>query len=202
MHCFIFLCGGRMLDYKDKRFSVVKRKAIHSFIGLFLFFLYFIINNSEFYVFFLFAVSIGIIIGYSLNLFERIYFIDKMLREMKKKEEVIGEGLLFMISSYIVGALLLDKDLFIVLFWLVSISDGFSSIVGTYYGKKINKHLKSKEGFFAYVVSSLPLFLFFNGNPLVLGLIIISSGFIELLESIEDNLGIAIYLALLKRVVL
>ena len=191
-----------MLDYKDKRFNVVKRKVIHSLIGLFLFSLYFIINNAEFYVFFLFAVSIGIIVGYSLNLFSRIYFIDKMLKDMKKKEEVIGEGLLFMISSYIVGALLLDKDMFFILFWLVSISDGFSSIVGTYYGKKINKYLKSKEGFFAYVVSSLPLFLFFQYNPFILGLIIISSGLIELLESIEDNLGIAIYLALIKRVIL
>ncbi len=172
------------------------RKMFHTSIGIMLYLLYLIIGNAEMYSTLLFFLSIGIMIEYSLGLHKRIELIHNLFESLKKKNEFLGEGLLFMMASFIIGAIILTPQLFFAMFWLISISDSMATIFGKKYGKhKLYKN-KTLEGSLAFLVSALPL-LFFYGFEIIyfIGIAVV----VELIEELEDNISISISMAILAR---
>ena len=175
------------------------RKTLHTLVGVVFYLLYLISGNVEFYSFFMFMFGFGIAIAYSLGLHKRIKIIHDLLLGLRKKEEFLGESFLYIVSSFIIGSILLDEKWFFIMFWLITISDTFAFIVGFRYGKRRIFGNKTLEGFFGFLIASLPLF--FVLPELKLAFVIIGSGIIELIDKLEDNISISVFLAIFKRLV-
>ena len=177
--------------------KIIKRKVIHFFIGLFLYMLYYIAGNVEIYSTFLFFFGFGIMLEYSFGMHKRIKLLHQIFETLRKRNEFLGEGLLFMIASFLIGSVVLNEAQFFALFWLVSISDSVATLAGKKYGKHKIFGNKSIEGFVGFIVSATPLLFILNEPNIVIYILI--SGLVELIDRLEDNISISTTLTIISR---
>ncbi len=178
---------------KKLKKGLLLRKVLHLIVGTGLAVAFYFVNK-DLYLSILFTLSIATMLGYSFKL-DRLGIIKKVFFSVRKKNEFVAEGMLTLISSFIIIAILLEKH-FLLFTWLIIFSDTMASLGGKMFGKTFIG-TKTLEGTLFYIISSLPAYFLSTLSLESFLLLVILSSLVELSDKIEDNIGIAVLGALI-----
>ena len=169
------------------------RQLVHIFLGIALLAVALALGmeSASYIIFYVFVLYTSFLYATSIGLMP-------LLKVFIRKEEVApGAGALFYLASALFLASYpgMRMDVFAAALLALSLGDGFSTLVGSYFGRKHLLNGKSLEGslggflalFLAYVALGFPLM-----PSLALSLAFV---LVELLSSLDDNITIPLVVA-------